>query len=616
MVTSLLLLGCQPPPATSPADPILDTADSGGQPAAGSCAPGPGLHSFVTRDGDQLVLDGEPFRFVGMNVPNLHVLEDPDWHLPEPWEQRDALCSVRQMGGTVTRIYTLSVGDAKPRPHVLGPGELDEELMVVMDHAVAQAGEQGVRLIVPFVDQWHWWGGVEDYAAWHGLPAESFWTDERVIEDFEAVITAVLERENTVTGLRYSEDPAILGWETGNELDAPSEWTARIAAHVRSLDDHHLVIDGAYGVDPDSLDNDDIDVVSNHYYWPEGFGEDLAGAALADLEAAAGKPLLIGEYGFVDTEVTGALLDVAVEEQITGVLMWSLRFHDVDGGFYWHGETQVGDVDWYALHWPGFASGEAYQETALLELTRQAAYAIRGQEAPDLPPPEAPVLFEADRSSSLSWRGSAGAASYTLERAEDEGGPWEVVLEGFDDAQVPNIASVSDPDAGGAEAWWYRLRAVGPGGASEPSEPIGPVEADTSEVFEDPLDDLTLVHDASAVTIDTSNASYFEGDTGRLMRATGGDQWVVWSIEGLAEVEALVAWWPDQGVTDLRLEASGDGEAWTELDGDLEGLGGDWLHGRLRTDCPEGSAFLRLTLLDHTGPTWTPQVRQVVLTHE
>ena len=106
------------------------------------CADDP-VTSFVTRDGADLVLDGDVFRFLSVNVPNLHVLEDPTWHLPDPWEQLDAVCAVQQMGGRVVRTYVLSVGDSPsedlPR-HVPAPGVFTEELFVALDQALATAG--------------------------------------------------------------------------------------------------------------------------------------------------------------------------------------------------------------------------------------------------------------------------------------------------------------------------------------------------------------------------------------------------------------------------------------------------------------------------------------------
>ena len=73
-------------------------------------------------------------------------------------------------------------------------------------------------LVIPFIDQWDWHGGVKDFAAFRGKRELEFWTDSAVRQDFKHVIHQVVHRRNTVNGCMYKDDPTILGWETGNEL--------------------------------------------------------------------------------------------------------------------------------------------------------------------------------------------------------------------------------------------------------------------------------------------------------------------------------------------------------------------------------------------------------------
>ena len=56
-------------------------------------------------------------------------------------------------------------------------------------------------------------------------------------------------------------DPAILAWETGNELQSvPIEWTSDITSYIKSLAPNHLTMDGSYGVQADALDLDTVDL--------------------------------------------------------------------------------------------------------------------------------------------------------------------------------------------------------------------------------------------------------------------------------------------------------------------------------------------------------------------
>ena len=163
------------------------------------------LNGFVTRRGDQLFEGDKPFRFISFNIPNLQLVEDnfapgakTAWAWPNEFELTDALESVRQMGGTVVRTYVLSVrregSDMGEHVYVRGPGDFNEEAFRALDLALEIAGRKGVRVIIPLVDNWKWQGGIGEYAAFRGKPAETFWTDEQVIADFEATVRHVLSR--------------------------------------------------------------------------------------------------------------------------------------------------------------------------------------------------------------------------------------------------------------------------------------------------------------------------------------------------------------------------------------------------------------------------------------
>ena len=134
------------------------------------------LRGFITARGDQLMEDGKPFRFISFNLPNLQLIEDnmpfaetDAWRLPDEFEIRDGLMTVRQMGGTVVRTYSLSVVRTNDDPdmprYVLGPGKFNEEAFRELDLALKIANEQGIRLIIPLVNNWTWQGGRAEYAA-------------------------------------------------------------------------------------------------------------------------------------------------------------------------------------------------------------------------------------------------------------------------------------------------------------------------------------------------------------------------------------------------------------------------------------------------------------------
>jgi len=326
-----------------------------------------GFEHFITRQGSRLY-DGESeFRFISFNVPNLLCIEDNlafresnPWRLPDAFEIEDALQTVKILGGNVARTYVLTVrrdDDPAGTPrHVSGPGKFDEEAFRTMDLVLAKANEIGIRLIIPFVDNWRWMGGIGEYAAFRGKERNAFWTDSQIRADFKATIEYVLNRRNTQTGVLYKEDKAILAWELGNELrDAPEEWIAEMAVFVKTIDSRHLLSDGLQfsHLRNDVVANPNIDILSTHHY------EFSAKQTVKNIKASVSgignkKPYYIGEFGFFDLPGTEKIINsVIAEKKIAGALLWSLRFHNRDGGFYWHSEPS-GRSLFKAYYYPGF----------------------------------------------------------------------------------------------------------------------------------------------------------------------------------------------------------------------------------------------------------------------
>jgi endo-1,4-beta-mannosidase len=212
-------------------------------------------------------------------------------------------------------------------------------------------------------------GGVPQYAAFREKDEGEFWTDPQLIADFEKTVELVVTRTNTLTGVDYRDDKAILCWETGNELQAPYSWTHEIAAYLQELDPNHLVMDGYYAIDPvpvreEAVLDPMIDIVSSHHYVRDP--ELLRTFIRTNEEVVAGrKPHVVGEFGFVGTQAVARILDELIASDVSGALVWSLRSHRREGGFYWHSEP-FGSGLFKAYHWPGFASGDDYDERDLL----------------------------------------------------------------------------------------------------------------------------------------------------------------------------------------------------------------------------------------------------------
>jgi mannan endo-1,4-beta-mannosidase len=467
----------------------------------------------ITRQGDQLLEGDRPFRFVGLCAPNLHqnesqVRADYSNRFPDAFEIRDSLEAMRRLGARATRTFSLSVAspaDGALPAYLIGRRRYNEEAFRCLDRVMDEARRADVRIILPFIasQTFAGWRGVEEFGAFAGKPAGAFWTDAEVKADFVHLMEWLVNRRNTVNGVRYGDDPALLGWQFGNEflsyapdrrLDAAewtpkiTDWTLEMAAQLRRIDPRHLIIEA--GGDREAfLKSPDIDVISVHLYeyWNRmaGLSTDLAALVRRDREECRGrKPLVIDECGLCTFPNLSALMEEVKGNGTVGALVWSLRGHRRDGSFYCHNE---GGTPINSFHFPGFATGHSYDETRILDLIRREAFAIRGAapvaiEAPD----PRPVLFATD--TGLTWRGSCGATHYSVERAPTERGPWEVAATGLHDSVIADVKSFeasgdarpitlwSDVQARAGDTWWYRVSGHNLAGATPPSDPISIVQ--------------------------------------------------------------------------------------------------------------------------------------------
>jgi len=529
------------------------------------------LHHFITVQGDQLMDGQEPFRFISFNIPNLLIVEDNmpftgtnAWRLPDEFEIRDGLATVRQMGGTVVRTYSIPVwrGDDPPAEasYVLGIDQYNENAFRTFDLALKVANEEGVRLIIPLVNNWKWQGGRGEYAAFRGKSPNDFWTDPQLIADFERVIRHVLLRTNTLTGVRYCDDKAILCWETGNELSSPPSWTREITRYIKSLDHNHLVMDGVSGgrLHPDSLTDPNTDIVTTHHYPSFRMRESFAELIRENWALAKGKkPYVAGEFGFVSTAQMADAMKAIMDTGMSGGLLWSLRFRDRDGGFYWHSEPDGGDL-YKAFHWPGSPIGAGYDEIFLMAMVYSNAFVIRGLTPPSIPAPASPTLLPITDAAAISWQGSVGAASYTVERAPAADGPWRSVGDGIDESSVQYCPLFADESAPGGE-WFYRVLAKNSAGVSKPSNVVGPVNV-THDTLVDNLADFSKVQARQgALEIQSHKCRDAKEDA---YRAAGraGDA-LVYQLPTAIEGFRVFTFFPGD-VADLKFSVSDDGQTY------------------------------------------------------
>jgi hypothetical protein len=532
---------------------------------------------FITRSGDKLMEGDKEYRFISFNIPNLHLVEDNmafeatnEWRFPDEFEITDALMTIKHMGGRAARMYVISIckkNGPNPIPcHVKKPGEFNEEAFRALDKVLEVANRVGVRVIIPLVDNWKWWGGAEQYAEYRNKPAADFWTDPDVIDDFKKTVTFLVNRRNSITGTLYKDDKALLAWETGNEVYCPYSWTRQIAAHIKSLDSNHLVWDGLYignrEVQPEALADPNIDIVSSHHYPDQArVAEKMVQDIKRFHEQIAGKKVyIVGEFGFIPPEGIKSVLDAVISNGLSGAMIWSLRFHNRDGGFYWHSEPASASL-YNPYHYPGFPSGDGWNERETLKVLRAKAFEIQGLVEPAVEKPQPAKLLPITSPAEISWQGSVGASTYEIERATKTNGPWTVVGKEIDDTWVRYRPLFTDSGIEG-ESYYYRVRARNAAGFSEPSNIVGPVSFRSRYLIDELLDFSKTSSHEGKLSLESANARPYKEDPHRLKGDTGG--FVIYKVEDpIRSAKVLSLMEAEQ--KDLELYVSGDGKIFQKV---------------------------------------------------
>ncbi|QHC69224.1 carbohydrate binding domain-containing protein [Rathayibacter sp. VKM Ac-2801] len=492
--------------------------------------------AFVQREGTALTLDGERFRASGTNIYWLGLDENVGGvDYPTYFRIKDALDTAAQLGVTVVRSHMMtSTSQDAADPLALMPrlGEYNEEAFRTIDFAVAYAGTLGIRLVLPLTDQWEYYhGGHRDFTTPLGLESDDFYTDPAAIAAYQDYVDHVLDHTNTITGTRFVDDPTIMAWELGNELEGMTrEWIDAQVAHLKEKAPEQLVAAGRrFDIDPDTLASPDLDIVDVHYYPPTAERVSADAKTVTD----AGKVYIAGEYA--STAASATLLDAAAaDSNVSGMFFWSLFGNNDRGGFVPHD-------DGFTLHYPGES---ARDQESVAAIQRYSASLGSTPGRIELGAPLITALDQVFGITAVSWRGSAGAEGYLVQRSVD-GGAWSDVTDGAVPASASPVTDYESPDGA-------RYRVVAIGGDDRPGPASDPVSAPAAgTVLVDPLQTWTL---ASA----HENAVLTPTPAGGVVTADG-DAGITWQRDGVAAAEFLLS---DPAAA--TVSTSTDGATWAE----------------------------------------------------
>jgi hypothetical protein len=161
----------------------------------------------------------------------------------------------------------------------------------------------------------------------------------------------------------------------------------------------------------------------------------------------------------------------------------------------------------------------------------------------------------------ISWQGSVGAASYTVERAPGPGGPWKAAGKGIDESAVQYRPLFADESAPAGE-WYYRVRANNEAGVSEPSNVAGPVKV-THATLVDELTDFSRVYDRKGgLEIKTRDCRKAKEDAHRAAGIAGDA--LIYRLPAAIEGFRVSVFFP-QDIADLKISVSADGQTYRDV---------------------------------------------------
>jgi mannan endo-1,4-beta-mannosidase len=171
---------------------------------------GPKSAQFVKQTGPDLRVTGKIFRFAGAN--NYYLMYKSQYMVD------DVLQAAADNGFKVVRMWgSLEIGNQDGSNSLQGkadgvyfqywdgtkPAYNDgDDGLKHLDYVIYRAGQLGLRLVIPFVNNWSAFGGMDQYVAWlDGEYHDQFYTDPQIRLWFKSWITHLLDRTNSYNGI-------------------------------------------------------------------------------------------------------------------------------------------------------------------------------------------------------------------------------------------------------------------------------------------------------------------------------------------------------------------------------------------------------------------------------
>lgn len=266
---------------------------------------------FVTRSGSDLTLNGEPYRFTGINIYNANNASGCWYPLASGPDLGDSLDAIGAGAKVIRAWFFQALATSNGARDWSG-----------IDHTLAVAADRGIRVVATLGNQWEHCdgpaGGAGSYKdeAWY--TAGYAQPDPAGIASYRQWVAEIVER--------YKNNPTILAWQLLNEAEVkPSEaasscsvnaaailksFATDVSGLIKSIDSNHLVSLGTIGGGQcgtqgveyqDVHDTTTIDLCEYHDYGSPTTpmpGDQWNGLQVRiDQCNALDKPLFVGETG-------------------------------------------------------------------------------------------------------------------------------------------------------------------------------------------------------------------------------------------------------------------------------------------------------------------------------
>lgn len=187
---------------------------------------------------------------------------------------------IKAMGLNNVRIMATSEGPENEPFRVTpalqkNPGAFDETVFQGLDFLLDELKKRDLTAVVCLGNFWHWSGGMAQYVQWvkgGSIPypppqtggdwntfqnyTAQFYSIPKAIELYKNTVKTVINRTNTISKIKYAEDPTIFAWEIANEprgllnYTAYNAWLNNMADFISALDSNHMITTGAEGETP------------------------------------------------------------------------------------------------------------------------------------------------------------------------------------------------------------------------------------------------------------------------------------------------------------------------------------------------------------------------------